>query len=127
MRNDPYPKTVAEVIDPKMKFKPAALAALRAFRAARPWSGSLDERQQKFKTLHKALCEAYGLPRLSEMHAWLSECHRHAAKSRDTGALDLVQKRLLFLIRVERRLEGHLSRTREMRVRSSAYVQRGQM
>lgn len=45
------------------------------------------------------------LPRLSEMHAWLSGCHRDAAKSRDAPALDLVQKRLPFLLRVERRPE----------------------
>lgn len=67
MRHNDYPQTVAEVLDDQMAFKPAALAALRAFKASRPWRGSLDERHEKFKTLHQALCEAYRLnppPRL---------------------------------------------------------------
>jgi hypothetical protein len=67
MRNDPYPKTVAEVLNDQMTFRPAALTALRAFKASRPWRGSLDDRHQKFKTIHSALCEAYSLnppPRL---------------------------------------------------------------
>lgn len=67
MRNDPYRGTVAELIDPHVKFKPAALAALRLFRRSRPWRGSVDERHQKFRLLHEALCQVYSLtpqPRL---------------------------------------------------------------
>jgi hypothetical protein len=67
MPNDPYPDTVAEVIDDSLTFKPAALAAVRRFKAAHPWRGSLDEQHAKFKTLHDELCAAYGLtppPRL---------------------------------------------------------------
>lgn len=61
MRNEDYPKTVSEVLDDSMRFKPATLAAVVAFKASHPWRGSLDERHQKFKALHAALCEAYSL------------------------------------------------------------------
>jgi hypothetical protein len=54
-----YPATVAEILDDNMTFNRAALAALRAFKASRPWRGSLDERHRKFRMLHHALCIAY--------------------------------------------------------------------
>src|SRR4051812_41071229 len=59
--NDPYPATVAEVLDDAMTFKPTALAALREFKKSHPWRGSIDERHAKLRTLHDALCAAYGL------------------------------------------------------------------
>ncbi len=67
MPNDPYPDTVAEVIDDTLRFKPDAIQAVRRFKTSHPWRGSLDEQHQKFKTLHDDLCAAYGLnppPRL---------------------------------------------------------------
>lgn len=62
-----YPASVAEILDDNMKFNRAALAALRAFKASRPWRGSLDERHRKFRTAHDVLCVAYRIdppPRL---------------------------------------------------------------
>ena len=44
-----------------MRFKRATLAAVRAFKASRPWSGEPTERWQKFTMLHAALCEIYQL------------------------------------------------------------------
>jgi hypothetical protein len=68
MRNhDPYPATVQEVLDDGIKFKPAALTALNAFKKSQPWRGSIDEQHQKFRQLHEGLCSAYRLdptPRL---------------------------------------------------------------
>lgn len=54
-----YPRTVAEVMDPSRKFKPAVFRAVRAFARSRPWWGSLDERREKFRQLHLALAAAY--------------------------------------------------------------------
>lgn len=59
--NEPYPATVAECLVDGKKYKPAALAAMRAFRAAKPFRGSVARRKKLFQTLHAALCAAYGL------------------------------------------------------------------
>jgi hypothetical protein len=61
-----YPQSVSEVLDDQMKFKPAALQAVRHFAQMKPWRGSVPERQEKFRWLNKALAEAYGVeePRL---------------------------------------------------------------
>jgi hypothetical protein len=61
MRNSGYPETVTEVLDDSARFKPAALRALREFRRSRPWRGSVEEREEKFRTLNHALAGAYGI------------------------------------------------------------------
>lgn len=66
-QRDEYPQTVQDVLDENMTFRPAALRAVRAFARSKPWRGTIDERHWKFRALHRALCEAYGLdpqPRL---------------------------------------------------------------
>jgi hypothetical protein len=66
-QDNSYPSTVREVLNDAMTFKPAALAALRDFKKSHPWRGSIDERHQKIRQVHQALCAAYGLnspPRL---------------------------------------------------------------
>lgn len=55
-----YPQTVSEVIRDGHRYKPEVLAALRAFRRARPWRGTVPERAEKLRTLHDALCRIYG-------------------------------------------------------------------
>jgi hypothetical protein len=55
-----YPNTVVEVLDPNAKFKPAALRVVRAFARSRPWTGSIDERKDKFRRLSHDLASAYG-------------------------------------------------------------------
>ncbi|HLL87691.1 MAG TPA: hypothetical protein VK324_00145 [Tepidisphaeraceae bacterium] len=60
-QSDPYPRSVQELLDDRMTFKPSALRAVRAFARARPWQGTLDDRHQKFRQLHNDLCAAYGL------------------------------------------------------------------
>lgn len=42
-------------------FRPTAAAALRAYRASKPWRGAFPERWAKLEALHQALCAAYGL------------------------------------------------------------------
>ena len=60
-----YPNSVADVLDDRMTFHPATLHAVREFARSRPWRGSLQERQDKFRSLHRELCGIYGIaPRL---------------------------------------------------------------
>jgi len=62
MPRDNYPATVNEVLDPNAKFKPAALRAVRAFARSHPWTGTVDERKEKFRKLNHDLAAAYGIP-----------------------------------------------------------------
>ena len=55
-----YPETMAENLDPEMKFRKETIRALRRFRRARPWSGSIDSRKRKFRDLHCELNAIYG-------------------------------------------------------------------
>ena len=61
-----YPATVAEVLDPQMKFDGAALAAVRAFADARPYRRTAARREELVRELCAALAAAYGIatPRL---------------------------------------------------------------
>lgn len=61
MPNQPnYPRSVAEVLDPPLKFKRGTVAAVRRFKRSKPWRGSEDERKAKFERLHCGLCLVYG-------------------------------------------------------------------
>src|SRR4051812_48953836 len=62
-----YPATVAEILDPGLTFRPAALRAVRAFARGKPWRGSTARRKEKFRRLNRELAAAYGIaePRLS--------------------------------------------------------------
>ena len=55
-----YPETVAEVLDDAMNFR-ATLQAMRQFADAQPWSGTIEERQDKFRVLNRALAAVYGI------------------------------------------------------------------
>ena len=57
-----YPRTVTEVLNADKKYKPAVLRAVRAFRASKPWRGTIVERQEKFHKLYADLAQAYGIP-----------------------------------------------------------------
>lgn len=57
-----YPATVAEVLDDRMTFRPAALAAVRQLARAKPWQGSPAERLAKLQACLQSLAAAYDLP-----------------------------------------------------------------
>ena len=40
--------TITDIVDPSQKFKPEVLAALRQFRHAKPWRGTVEERGPSF-------------------------------------------------------------------------------
>jgi hypothetical protein len=61
-----YPATVSEVLDLSMKFKPAALRAVRAFARSKPWRGTFAERWDKFMALRQVLSEVYGIAPILE-------------------------------------------------------------
>lgn len=61
MPNPNYPATVEEVLDLDMKFRRAVLRAVREFAHSKPWQGSHDERQAKFRSLNVSLAEACGV------------------------------------------------------------------
>jgi hypothetical protein len=54
-----YPETVAEVIDDEMKFRPAVYAAMKDFRASKPWQGTQGEMQFKLRALNQQLAGIY--------------------------------------------------------------------
>ena len=54
-----YPNDVDEVLDPPLRFKAATIHAVRAFAKSKPWRGTLEERQEKFRSLNQALSIAY--------------------------------------------------------------------
>ncbi len=55
-----YPATVAEVLDPPVRFRLAVLAAVKRFARSKPYRGNMEERKRKFLALHRDLCRVYG-------------------------------------------------------------------
>ena len=49
------------VNNPPQVFSPECIAAVKAFRQAKPWQGTIEERKGKFTGLHQLMCDAYGL------------------------------------------------------------------
>ena len=49
------------VNNPPQVFSPECIAAVKAFRHAKPWQGNIEERKAKFTALHQQMCAAYGL------------------------------------------------------------------
>lgn len=60
--SDNYPTSVIGLLDDSKTFNPAALRAIKAFRASKPWRGTVEQRQEKFRLLNAALAGAYGVP-----------------------------------------------------------------
>lgn len=55
-----YPQTVAEVLDPAVRYRRRTLVVVRKFKLSKPWRGTETERKAKFGQLHLDLCELYG-------------------------------------------------------------------
>lgn len=56
-----YPATLNECIDPDMKHRREVVRAVKAFKRANPYRGTLSERKEKFRALHRELCTIYDL------------------------------------------------------------------
>jgi len=57
-----YPETVAEILDDRMTFKPAALRAVRELARSKPWQGTQRERLLKLRLCLPKLADAYDIP-----------------------------------------------------------------
>jgi hypothetical protein len=57
-----YPRTAAECLRDGMKFRRGVIPAVREFRRAGPWRGTLAQRKRKFRRLNEPLARAYGMP-----------------------------------------------------------------
>lgn len=58
---NPYPKTVEEVLDDKLDFPDDVLKALYTYKGSKPWTGKSKERQKKMKVLVADLAKAMAL------------------------------------------------------------------
>lgn len=58
---DSYPKTVEEVLDDNMKYRPGTDKFLEIFKNSNPWKGTLEEKQNKFRELNENLSKVYGI------------------------------------------------------------------
>lgn len=56
-----YPRNLEEALGRPLKFHPETLDAIQAFARLKPWRGTFDERQSKFRQLHADLCQIYGV------------------------------------------------------------------
>ena len=56
-----YPQNLEVALGQLLKFPAATLNAVRAFAASKPWRGSFEERQSKFRQLHADFCRIYGV------------------------------------------------------------------
>ena len=61
-RNGGYPDTVAECLSGRSKYRRGVVAAVKAFKRAGPWRGTVEERKAKFQRLNEALAGAYEMP-----------------------------------------------------------------
>lgn len=84
--NEPYPRTAAECLQDGRKYNPHVLRALKAFRREKPWRGTLAERKEKFRRVHRALCAAYGLTTRLRFHVSLAMDNASGASCYDPRA-----------------------------------------
>ena len=61
MSVDEYPSTVVEILDPAIQFSEPVLRAVQNFAEERPWSGSVEQRVEKYRRLSRALADAHGI------------------------------------------------------------------
>jgi hypothetical protein len=56
-----YPPTLSAALGQPLKFPAATLKAVKTFARSKPWRGTLEERQLKFRQLHADLCRVYSV------------------------------------------------------------------
>jgi len=89
-----YPISVDEVLSSPVRFKKATLSAMKDFKNAKPWRGTLDERVEKFSKLINALSMIYGIkpPLLDTSSVDPSECSDRSYYMPLTHSIYLVGK-----------------------------------
>jgi len=86
-----YPTTVAEILDDQATFEPACLAAMRAFKRAKPWEGNFHERASKLQVLNRELARAYGLGGRDRAAGSVAERARMRATKAIRAAIDRIR------------------------------------
>ena len=61
MRDRQYPATVVEILDDQMTFSNDLLQAVQRFALSKPWQGSTELRQEKFRQLNRSMAAACGI------------------------------------------------------------------
>lgn len=65
-----YPRTVAEILNPRMRFNRLALAAVRAFARSRPYRCNTGRRGILIDCLNTKLARAYGIAAPNIVYRW---------------------------------------------------------
>ena len=63
--------TIASVVDPTQTFKTEAIQAVKEFKRAKPYRGTVQEKAAKYAALHDALCAVYGIK--ADLHMIMQE------------------------------------------------------
>ena len=61
MRDRQYPATVVEVLDDQMSFSSDLIQAVQRFADSRPWRGSTESRQEKFRECNRSMAGPCGI------------------------------------------------------------------
>lgn len=61
MSEQAIPRHIQGILNQRQRFSAETLAAVREFRAEKPWRGNIKERQAKLLALHAKLADQYGL------------------------------------------------------------------
>ena len=62
-----YPASVADVLDPPVRFRRGVVRAVRLFAWMKPWRGTVEERRAKFLRALRMLCEVYGMDHVPDL------------------------------------------------------------
>lgn len=75
------------IVDETMTFKPEVLGAVKELARAKPWQGSVSQRQEKIEWLHGSLCAAYDVDVKLE---WATRAGTSGASSYTPGTRTIV-------------------------------------
>lgn len=87
-----YPASAQEILVAGKKYHPNALRAVRKFARAKPWQGTLSDRQTKLRQLNHDLAAAYGIV---EPQLVFGEVNRDAGDSGSSCYIPTVQAIIL--------------------------------
>lgn len=79
------------LINPQRRYKRGVVAAVKRFKQAGPWRGTLEHRQQKFEALHRDLCTIYGID--VTLHFWRISQHCQSGN----GFADIARRNITLI------------------------------
>lgn len=69
-----YPQSVAEVVNDDIVYRKATVEALERFKEKNPFRGTTEEIEEKFRSLHRELCDIYDVAPGLEFHPTVPSC-----------------------------------------------------